>query len=95
MYACTLQSLNRFGSKGQGNCSTNLQQYVALGRFNFYQSLERSNVIDQSGIPLSNSRLLTISQTWNTAPAAATLIDLFLFYSIMIRVFNSGANVEV
>ncbi len=94
MYMTSLQSLGKMGGGVGENCSTNLFQYL-LARFNVYQSLERSNVIDQSGIPLSNSRLLAIQQTWSAAPDAATLIDLFLFYTVLIRVYISGSNIEI
>jgi len=93
LYMIALQCLGKLGISGE-NCGTNPFQYY-LNRFNIYQTLERSNVIDQSGIPLSNSRLLSVQQTWSAAPSAATLIDLFLFHSVLIRVYLSGANIEI
>jgi hypothetical protein len=93
LYANSLQALGRFGID-ESNCATSVFKF-RRERLNIYQTLERSNVIDQSGIPLSNSRLLNVQQTWVGTPGASTLIDLFLFYSVLIKVYLNGASIEV
>ena len=93
MYASCLNSMGKLGLSPSSS-ATNIYQFLG-SRYNFYQSLERSNVTAQSGIPLSNSRMLAVQSVWNAPPAPATLIDLYLMYTVLIRVFNSGSNLEV
>lgn len=89
IYANNVQ--DRFSQ--MGGVATNLVQFMQ-SRFQIYQTLERSSVIDLSGIPLSNSRILNVQSIWNAAPSSATLVDLFLQYAVLIRVFLSGSNIE-
>jgi len=101
MYIVTLQALGNMGFEPKHTVTSPYK--FRAERNNFYQTLERSNVIDASGIPLSNSRLLSIQQVWNgyTSESSSTsiggpfLIDLYLFHSVLVRVYLSGANVEI
>jgi len=105
MYMVTLQALGCMGFEPRDVVTSPYKFRAERG--NFYQSLERSNVIDASGIPLSNSRLLSVQQVWNAYVAANPsssstgklggpfLIDLFLFHSVLVRVYLSGANIEI
>ncbi len=92
MFATTLKGVEKLGT---GNATeTPIVTYMS-DRFQIYDSLDRSSVLELAGIPLSNSRLLNVQQTWNIAPAAATLIDLYLFHAVLMRVFLTGCNIEV
>ncbi len=91
LYSILLQSLNQLGWMKQG-VATNFVGYLSQ-QFCITQSLERSNVLDLSGIPLSNSRLLNVQMEWSTA--ASVTGDLFLLYAVLIRCFTSGTNVEI
>ncbi len=95
LYTVTLQGLSALGL-GNKAPSTNDVQFRA-GRTNIYQTLERQGggAIDLAGIPLSNARSLSIQMIKNTTPTTSTLIDVFLFHVILIRVFLSGCNVEI
>ncbi len=74
------------------------QPGVFGGRAAFSLDLQRSSVLN-SGIPLSNSRQLSI--TYNTTQAFVTsntfnyLVDVFLTYQIIVRTFLSQAVLEV
>ena len=59
------------------------------------QDLERSSVLELSGVPLSNSRSLVLNLAYTDAPAQATTVDLFLSYVTLIRVFGSNCTVEI
>lgn len=92
MFATTLKGIEKLGT---GNATeTPIVTYMS-DRFQIYDSLDRSSVLELAGIPLSNSRLLNVQQSWNVAPARATLIDLYLFHAVLIRCFLTGSNVEV
>jgi len=60
--------------------------------------LQRSNVLT-SGIPLSNSRQLSIfyntAQAFGTGGSIPYLVDVWLVYQILIRTFLSQAVIEV
>lgn len=94
LYAISLQSLGHMGW-GASGVATNLQEYY-LSRFCVYQSMERSDVIDLSGQPMSNARLLNVQASFaGSTPSPAISGDLFLFYVILVRCFLSGTNIEV
>jgi hypothetical protein len=105
LYMITMQALGCMGYESK-LCATSPYKYRAE-RFQVFQTLERSGVIDMAGVPLNNSRLLSIQQVWNAnfstvastsngiLIASPTLIDLFLYHSILVRVYLSGATVEV
>jgi hypothetical protein len=101
MYMITLQALGCMGFEPKHVVTSPWKFRSERG--NFIQTLERSNVIDASGIPLSNSRLLSVQQVWNayrqgvdaSQLGGAFLVDLFLFHSVLVRVYLSSANVEI
>ncbi len=103
LYAITLQSLGHFGWGSEG-VACNVGQYMGaalstsagvspVARFQVYQSMERSDVLSGSGQPMSNARALNVQMGWQTT--ATTTGDLFLFYTVLVRCFLSGTNVEV
>jgi len=91
LYFITLQSLGSLGWARSG-IATNFYSYLSK-QFSVTQSLERESVLGLSGVPLSNARLLNVQMQWSTA--ASTVGDLFLFYAVLVRAFESGTNVEV
>jgi hypothetical protein len=93
LYANSLQCLGRFGID-DCNCATNLFKFRTQ-RLNIYQTLERSGVIAEAGLPLSNSRLLNVQSTWVGSTGTPTLVDFYLFFSVLIRVYLNGASIEV
>ena len=58
-------------------------------------SLERSSMLELSGIPLSNSRTLCLNATFSDVSAPNFNSYLFLEYASLARVFISNATVEV
>lgn len=63
----------------------------------FAQELERSNVQELSGIPLSQSRTLSVNCTWagSSNNPSDTQIDFYLVFVSLIRVFSSNVVVEI
>ena len=58
--------------------------------------LERSNVTELAGIPLSNSRMLSINASWNAIPTGGTRkFNIFLKHAILVRVFANSISVEI
>lgn len=92
LYATSMQALGKLTGLAP---ATNLTVYKS-DRFQIWQTLERDGAIDGSGVPLANSRLLSVAESWNAPPnGGASLIDFFLFYTTLIRVYLTGSNVEV
>ena len=58
-------------------------------------SLERSSMLELSGIPLSNSRTLCLNATFSDTSTPNFNSYLFLEYASLARVFISNATVEV
>jgi hypothetical protein len=58
-------------------------------------SLERSSMLELSGIPLSNSRTLCLNATFTDTSPPNFNSYLFLEYASLARVFISNATVEV
>ena len=87
LYIMALQS---FGRKG---CVTTLERFTSDSAI-LGVSLERSTVTELAGIPLSNSRMLSLNVSWNTA-ASARKYNVFLKHAVLIRCFANSISVEV
>ena len=87
LYIMALQS---FGRKG---CVTTLDRFMSDSAI-LGVSLERSTVTELAGIPLSNSRMLSLNVSWNTA-ASARKYNVFLKHAVLIRCFANSISVEV
>lgn len=66
-----------------------------LGNAVIICDLERSNVTELSGIPLSNSRVLSLNMSFGGATAVNTQIDWYLMYVVLVRVFASNVVIEI
>jgi len=60
----------------------------------FALDLQRSAILT-SGIPLSNSRQLSIAYRTTTSPPSTLNVDVYLTYQILVRVFLSQCVLEV
>lgn len=60
-------------------------------------SLERSNTLDLTGIPISNSRVLALNGTYANIDAINAELqgNLFLYFTSLARVFLSNCTLEV
>ena len=59
------------------------------------QDLERSNVQRLSGIPLSQSRTLSITASYQETTTSQTDVDIFLYFVELIRCFSSQCVIEI
>ena len=87
LYIMALQS---FGRKG---CVTTLDRFMSDSAI-LGVSLERSTVTELAGIPLSNSRMLSLNVSWNSAPSARKY-NVFLKHAVLIRCFANSISVEI
>ena len=58
------------------------------------QTLERSNVNNGAGIPLSNARILSLNASWSANATTELQIDFFLVYTTLLRCFISNVSIE-
>jgi hypothetical protein len=94
LYAQTLRSVSKW-HQTMGVSAGVSESEFRQGSAAFGLDLERSNVQQLSGIPLSNSRVLTVNAQWSSAPVGSTDIDLFLYYVTLIRVFGNSVIIEI
>ncbi len=103
LYAQTLRAFQKFnpGALGQlSSANSNLFNFrgtlsTSGGTACFALDLQRSAILT-SGIPLSNSRQLTIQYSTNVGGTFPNyLVDVFLTYQILVRVFLSQSVLEV
>ena len=91
-YFLALKSFGQYNNNIPSHLSSSYASYVADTSV-LAVGLERSNVLDLSGIPLSNSRTLAFNITFSdTTHNNGTL---FLEYLTVARVFLSNSTVEV
>jgi hypothetical protein len=83
-------ALQSFGRKG---AVTTLDRFMEDSAI-FACNLERSTVMELSGIPLSNSRMLSLNVSWNVA-ATARKFNVFLKHAVLIRCFANSISVEI
>ena len=87
--------------QGFNSYKKNANMYVSEKDFRegsavFAQTLERSSVMELSGIPLSNSRVLALQAKFGgTSANTAALSTFYLKYVTLIRVFSSNVTVEI
>jgi hypothetical protein len=93
LYTQALQGFNTYKTNG----STFIAEYAFRnGSAVFAQTLERSSVLELSGIPLSNSRVLALQAKWGGNVAVTSKSSVFyLKYVSLIRVFASNVTVEI
>jgi hypothetical protein len=94
-----IQTLRSFGKNYQGSgvsAGVPFSKYLT-GSAIVGQDLERSNILDLSGIPLSTSRLLNINASFGgtALPTEARIVDVFLYHVVLLRVFGSNLVVEI
>lgn len=89
----TLRSFNKFAPPGI-SCNVSEKSYRE-GDMVVAQDLERSNVQRLSGIPLSQSRTLSITVSNQESSALVTDVDIFMFYVQLVRVFSSQVVIEI
>lgn len=110
LYVQTLRAFQKFNPGGLGQLSSaNSNLFNFRGTSNssatdgtgsggtacFALDLQRSAILT-SGIPLSNSRQLTIQYSTNVGGTYPNyLVDVFLTYQVLVRVFLSQAVLEV
>ena len=91
-YFLALKSFGQYNNNTPSHMSSSYASYLSESSV-LAVGLERSNVLDVSGIPLSNSRTLAFNITFSdTTNNNGTL---FLEYLTVARVFLSNATVEV
>lgn len=110
LYAQTLRAFQKLNSGGLGQMASANSSLFAFrglsdatqtngtgsgGTACFALDLQRSAILT-SGVPLSNSRQLTIQYSTNVGTTYPNyLIDIFLTYQILVRVYLSQAVIEV
>lgn len=78
----------------RGATPLNILQGPQTGKACFALDLQRSAILT-SGIPLSNSRQLSITYDTNFVSAGSFLVDVYLTYQILVRTFLSQVVLEV
>ena len=87
--------LGTMQSFGNPNQTTTFKRFLTDSAA-FGIDLERSNVTELAGIPLSNSRMLSINASWNNSPTGGTRkFNIFLKHAILVRVFANSISVEI
>lgn len=94
LMANSLQAFSKFYQDSNTSCSVSEKEFRE-SKSVFAQTLERSDVMDLSGQPTSNSRILSLNASWNAAPVNGSAIDMYLKYVTLIRVYLSNVIVEV
>lgn len=98
LYSQTLTMWDRFFQGSGISCSVSEKRF-RQSQAAVAQTLERSNVLSLSGVPLSNSRILSLNAQFAGTdylnPIPGTQIDFFLYYVTLLRVYNSSVIVEV
>lgn len=100
LYCQTLRAFQKLAPVGEKvSARTSLFDFrgtTASGGSNacFALDLQRSAILT-SGIPLSNSRQLSVFFQCTTSPPATFNVDVYLTYQILIRVFLSQCVLEV
>jgi len=96
LYCTALRAFGKWTQQGDSSTSVSLSDYLN-GNAVFAQDLERSNLQQLAGIPLSNSRQLNINIKYSTSPTVGsnTNYNVFLFFVTLIRVFSSQCVVEI
>lgn len=94
LYMQTLRAFGKFDQRDTISCSVSEKAYRE-GDMCIAQDLERSNVQQLSGIPLSQSRTLSITVANTEAVSLKTEIDIYLMFVQLIRVFSSQVVIEI
>jgi hypothetical protein len=92
IYTQALQGFNSYKPNGSTFIS---ESQFRLGSAVFAQTLERSSVLELSGIPLSNSRVLALQAKWGGTSSTGKSSVFYLKYVSLIRVFASNVTVEI
>jgi hypothetical protein len=90
LYVSVLQAFGQM-TKNSPNVSTTELEYRA-GKAIFAQSFERSSVLELSGQPSSNSRIISLVSRFSDTAVHDS--SFYLFFAQLIRVFSSNAVVE-
>ena len=89
-------SLMAFNSYRPGRGCTMSEKEFRNGGCVYAQSLERSNVLELAGQPLSNSRVLQLQANFVDDAAASSHDSAFyLKHVILIRVFSQNCTIEI
>jgi hypothetical protein len=93
-------SLMAFNSYRPGSGCTVSEKEFRTGACVYAQSLERSNVLELAGQPLSNSRVLQLQANFvDTLVPPATSVShdssFYLKHVILIRVFSQNCTIEI
>jgi hypothetical protein len=80
--------------EGLTTCAPRFDQFVQ-GAHALAVDLERSDVLELAGIPLSNSRTLCLNAVIASPDGVTYSTNLFLKHCALIRVFISNATLEV
>jgi hypothetical protein len=94
LYVQALQAFNRFRVVNTISSSASEIDY-RNGSGCIAQTLERSDILRLSGIPLSNSRVLALSASWSISPPSPVSSVFWLNFVILVRVFSSNVVLEV
>ena len=92
LYYQTLKGFKDYNNKYNSNINSSYTTWLAGGVIQGV-NLERSTIVDLSGIPLSNSRVLSLNATFSNNNTVTG--NLFLQYLTLARVFLSNVTVEV
>lgn len=93
-YQMAMRFLSNKKQSPHGGCSVSPADFVATENV-LAVDLERSSTLQLSGVPISNSRCLALNAAFRDTPATATLIDFWLNYVTLARVFLSNSVIEV
>ena len=97
LYVTALRAHGKF-YQDQGVCTGVSEPQYRAGHAVFSQDLERSSIQQLSGIPLSQSRTLSVNASWGgdtPIPEKSTEIDFYLCFVCLIRVFSSNSVIEI
>ena len=90
LYAMALQAFGQMTGSAP-TVSTTEKEY-RNGKAVYAQSFERSSVLDLSGQPSSNSRIISLVSRFSDTAVHDSAF--YLFFAQLIRVFSSNAVVE-
>ena len=94
-YYMTVKSYGQWDQiGGLTTCAPQYEQFVA-GAHALAVDLERSDVLELAGIPLSNSRTLCLNAVITSPEGVTYSTNMFLKHCALIRVFISNATLEV
>ena len=91
---CYLQTLQAFGDPLKIGTMVTQGEFVQ-GSAVFSCNLERSNVLELSGIPLSNSRMLSLNMSFSNEGTTLRKFNIFLKHAVLVRVFTNSISVEI